>query len=741
MKKLFGLLTLGIAFGLIYSCSTKKDTVINRNFHGLTTKYNVLFNGEQAFEKGIKNIETNYSDNFWKRLPIEPIKFDERNIGEFKFGTPGSGFNDDNDDNQKEKETITPFDTAEEKAIKAIQKHSININGYEKNRQIDDAYLLLGKSRYYTQRFVPAIEAFNYIIANYPKASLIYDTKIWRAKANIRLENEKLAIESLKLLIELDKNEKNLTDIQRQNTFTALAMAYEKTDTLQKVIDNLKIATSFLNNSQTSRNRFILGQVYSELNRKDSATMVFKKLTSLKRISGKYKIHAFIELAKNVEKESSNLGLIQKFKKLIKNSDNRKYHNELYYHLGVLEENRDSTNRAIQHYLKSLESKENDNYQKTYVYERLGNIYFDKQDYLLAGSFYDSVLQATTEDFENEKRIRKIKRKQKGLNNLKKYEEIVAENDSILNIINMNLAERTVYFEDYIEKLKEEEQRKRQRLANAQNLGNKFEGGSVFNKNQGKWYFYNSESKGFGKITFTKVWGNRLLEDNWRWSDKTQISEKKEEQDQIQKIESKYEVVTYLNLIPEDEETIKKLKEERNDALYQLGLIYKEQFKNNSLAVLNLERLLTLNTKKGLILPINYHLYQLYKNSGNTIKYEEKKDLILNTYRDSKFAQIIKKPNIKRNTDSEISEIHERYKEIYRMYKLNMNEKAVSQIDKLSSEIEKSKLIPKFALLRALCIGKYKNKEEYKKALEFVAFKYANKIEGQKAGEIIKLLK
>ena len=298
MKKSYNLFVFIIVVSSVLSCSTKKDSVINRNFHALTTKYNVLFNGQQAFEKGLKGIENNYADNFWKRLPIEPIKFDEKNAVVIKFSSPGAGFGDDK--STESSAPATPFDRAEEKAVKAIQKHSMNIRGFEKNRQIDDAYLLLGKARYYTQRFIPAIESFNYIIANYPKASLIYDTKVWRAKANIRLENEKLAIESLKLLIELDKNEKNLTPVQRQQAYTAMAMAYEKTDTIQKVIDHLAISTSFVKNHQSARNAFVLGQIYSELNYKDSARMVFRKLADERWVPEKYRIHAAIEMVKNI---------------------------------------------------------------------------------------------------------------------------------------------------------------------------------------------------------------------------------------------------------------------------------------------------------------------------------------------------------------------------------------------------------------------------------------------------------
>jgi hypothetical protein len=66
---------------------------------------------------------------------------------------------------------------AETKATKAIQKHSMNIDGRERNFQIDEAYLLLGKARYYDQRFIPALDAFNYILYKYPNSN-IYEAKI-----------------------------------------------------------------------------------------------------------------------------------------------------------------------------------------------------------------------------------------------------------------------------------------------------------------------------------------------------------------------------------------------------------------------------------------------------------------------------------------------------------------------------------------------------------------------------------
>ena len=66
----------------------------------------------------------------------------------------------------------------------------MNINGKEKNPQMDEAYILLGKSRYYDQRFIPALEAFNYILYKYPESDRINEAKIWREKTPMAIFRE-----------------------------------------------------------------------------------------------------------------------------------------------------------------------------------------------------------------------------------------------------------------------------------------------------------------------------------------------------------------------------------------------------------------------------------------------------------------------------------------------------------------------------------------------------------------------
>ena len=724
----------------IVSCSTKKDAFLNRNYNALTTQYNILYNGGVAFDQGLNEINLNYEDDFFELLPIEPLSFEniKFRIPILSTGAkePGIGF--DVKKTEEPEEALTPFDIAEQKAVKAIQKHSMNINGKERNKKIDDAYLLLGKSRYYTERFIPAIDAYNYIIANYPNASLINETKIWRAKAHIRIENEELAIETLEILL----RKPDLPDFIREDANTALAMAYAKLDSVNTVRNYLWEATkTSKNKTQRARNLFVLGQLYSLDKIKDTASMVFKKLINFKQAPYKFRIHAEIELAKNAVSDSSSLAILERYKKLIKNRDNRPYLDAIYYQVAVLEQERDSLNEAILNYNKSLRAKNGGAKQKTYSYEQLAKIYFKDLDYVTSGAYYDSILQVANN--KNTLRIKRFERRAKNLSSLVKYEKNLQKNDSILTLAALPKEQLEQYFQEYIDKIKKEDEELAQKKLNQISFGSSFGGGLQSTKAKGKWYFYNTQSLGFGKSEFKRVWGSRPLEDNWRISDKSIIvNASNEDKDLVTNIKNpRYEISTYLETVPSSAKELDSLTFDRNTALFELGLIYKEQFKNPPKATRNLERLLVSNPDKELILPANYHLYQLYLLTGNT-KAAQYKDFILNSYPDSPFSKIILNPEIELSKEKEVDEDSEVYEIAYKLYKDDFFEDAICFIDMtIPTLIEGSILVSKFELLKAYAIGKYQNKDSYIAALEKVAVGYPQTEQGKKALEIMKRLK
>lgn len=737
ISKILFIITVSV---LLLACKTNKDTIVSRNYHALTTKFNVLFNGKEAFNEGVEKINNDYKDDWFAQLPIEPIKFDEDKIViKSTSTTMGSGFGDTD---AAAEENKTPFDIAEEKAVKAIQKHGMNINGIERNSQIDDAYLLLGKARYYDQRFIPAIEAFNYVITNYPNASLIEETKIWRAKANIRIDNEEFAIESLKLLLKIkDTLETLLPDTIKEQGYTALAMAYVKADSLDMAKKSLIRATKTLQNkNQGARNLFILGQLYHQENKKDSALLYLNKLIDFKKAPYKYKMNAYAALAKNITSDSVANITLQRLQKLTKERENRAYLDALYYQIGSLYENTDSINLAVNYYNKSLRALSGSDKQKTYTFEKLANINFKNSNYINASAYFDSILSISKDTLNL--RIRRIKRKHKNLASLISFEKIVIKNDSIIKIASLTDADKETYFKDYIENLKKKDEEAAQLKLNQQAFGANFGANSLKSNKKGKWYFYNSQSLDFGKTEFNKIWGNRALEDGWRWASKRVINNTNSDTAKTEKVNLRYNLETYINTIPTRKGAIDTLKLDRNNALYEAGIIYKEQFKDPKLAIKRLERVASLNPKEDLILPINWHLYNLYLNNGSNnqeaLKY---KNFILTTYPKTKFAQIINNPNTTFKEETSVNQLEETYKEIYYLFKEYKFEETVAAINKLLPSIQGSKLLPKFELLKAFAIGKFQNKESYEAALQFVAVNYGSTEEGKKAKEIQTQLK
>ena len=711
-------------FLFVVSCSTKKDAFLNRNFHSTTTKFNVLYNGNEALRFGLQELNSNYEDNYWERLPIEPLKVD-------KLALPG--MQGDGDSSPKE------FERAEEKAVKAIQKHSMLIARQERNNQIDNAYLLLGKSRYYSKRFVPALEAFNFVILNYPSADLINETRIWQAKTLVRLQNEEQAIKNLTNLLK----DKELDVEIEESAHTAIAMAYIKMDSIQQVTNHLNKAVLTDNNKeQTARNLFVLGQIYREKNLIDSSNISFQKVIDFKKSPFKYKIHAHIEKAKNIATKEEEIATIDMFKKLIKDRDNRPYLDQLNYHLGLLVRNDDSE-KAIGYFKDALRHSRKNDFQKELTYEALGNSYFDKTSFLAAGAYYDSILQIT--ESNNTKRVRGIKRKRDKLTEVILYENISTRNDSILKVIAMSDDERETFFSDYIVTLRAKDKEKQAKISADLERSKQAKNKKLVQlDNTSKWYFYNMHTVSFGKEEFKALWGNRPLEDNWRLSTKTIVNVVNEiAVENLIEVEvgsvKRYEIWYYTDQIPTDKSKIDSIRAERNSAYFKLGVIYKEQFKELDLAASKLDKLLTFNPKSTIVLPSKYHLYKIYTSQNNEKAIALKEDII-NNFPASKYARIILNPTKDVSDTSEITSEDE-YALVFYEYKDELFESVIEKATTAINKYEGEKIVSKFELLKAYAIGKKDGLVAFKEALDFVAMNYPNTQEGKKALEVINTIK
>ena len=735
---------------LFLACSTEKDTFLARNSHALSTKYNILYNGQVALDKGVKQIKSNNEDDFWNLLPPEKMQIVE-------------------DISATTKPINADFELSEAKATKAIQKHSMNIGGREKNTQIDEAYLMLGKSRYYDQRFVPALDAFNYILYKYPNSSRIYEAKIWREKTNMRLGNDAQVIKNIsKLLKDHDVKHQVFADAN-----ALLAASFLNLEQKDSAVAKLKTAIKFTKvNQEKARYRFILGQLYQELGYKDSAVAAYQSVIDMKRKSErKFVIQAQAKKAELFEyKTGDSDSFVKTFDKLAKDRENRPYKDLIYHQMAVFYDNQKEPKKALNFYNESLKTNSEDAYLVASNYRNLGNMYFRTAEYPAAAKYYDSTLVKLNNKTREFNKIQKIRN---NLDEVILYEDIARTNDSILNVVSMNENDRISYFENYIVKLKAtdeakrilEEQRKEKqenidrnsKIASLDPASNQDSGmpkrasmnppsmaGISSQQTANVFYFYNPTTVSFGKLEFKKNWGDRNLGDNWRLSSSTANSTSTdtlnttklafENSAAVEQIVKQYTTDYYLKQLPATQTEIDNIGVERNFAYYQLGIIYKEKFKENDLAIAKLEQLLNNNPEEKLVLPAMYNLYKLYQITDAS-KAEAMKKRISAQYPDSRYAQIVN------NTNPNSAALRETpdnaYNKWYKLYEQEEYVKVLANLDDLIIQFSGDEIVSKFELLKANTIGKLKGLTAYKNALQNVSDNYPSTEEGKNAQVIL----
>lgn len=700
---------------LVGACSTKKNTFLSRSVHSVGARYNVLYNGNVALEEGKKALIASYTDNYWDLLPVERLTVEEEAI------IP----------NKKAKNP--QFGKAEEKAVKAIQKHGMNIEGKEYNSQMDEAYLLLGKARYYDQRFVPALEAFNYVLYKYWMSDRVNEVRIWREKTNLRLENETLALKNLKRLLRLEKPDAQ----EYADAHAVMAQAYMNLHYLDSAVQKLTAAAAATRHiEEKGRYYFITGQLYNRLELPDSAAHAFEKVIELNRsIPYIYLLNARLEKLKiETVHPVAEVNVLEALAKLEKNYENHTFLDKIYRVRAFYYTHIDSLDRTEEYLNRSLRAATTDKYLKALNYEDLAQMRFDAARYVEAGRYYDSTLVNLSKDTE---KYRVIEKKKKNLAAIITYETIVQKTDSILRLVAMSEAERMDYFEAYIKRMKEAEAKKTLSQEQRTDKPAPLPAASLKNtKNIALFYFYNPVTLQYGKNEFRKVWGDRKWENNWRFSDKKSITLDSAVTAASQKaIEEKYDVRHYLASVPLEQPIIDSLQALRNTAYYKLGLLYKEKIKDYPLAAQKLETLLTYKPPEQLSLPAHYHLYRVYEKLQSPLA-QSSKDSLLIHYPNSRYAAFLKDAG---TTFSETTETPEGlYIKLFKTYERGEYDRVVEEIDGYLLKFSGEPIVPKLEMLKAHALARLKGLEAYKQALKAIAVQYPEETEGKEAEMMLK---
>ena len=706
------------------SCSTKKNTIFSRAYHNTTAHFNGYYNGTLKLKEGIDKLAGQHTDKYDRILSV------------FRYG-----------DVQKAKSIFPEMDEVIKKSSLVIQRHSINLQGKEHCRWIDENWLLIGKAQFFKHDYFSALETFEYVSSSFPDDDSKYEALIWQAKTNIALTK----FSSAEFTLDYLKSEPKFPKSLRGEVEAVLADFYLQLRDYTKASEHLAKAIPVTKDRDSRiRYMFILAQIYQHEGQYKNA---FRFYTEVIRKNPVYEMafNARINRARCFDtNDKSGKEVRRELMSMLKDEKNKDYEDQIYYALAGLSLNEKDTVTAIDNLRLSIDkSKGNDN-QKAISYLDMGKIYFSKRDYKAARNYYDSTMVFLSTDHPD---YEFILNRRNSLTRLMKNLSIIAMEDSLqqLGTLSEEALDDTLeqialkkYAEDELKKLQEKlkkEQEERQQQAQFSPQGNERQNPFSTQSASGGWYFYNSQTVSFGFNEFIKKWGNRKSEDNWRRINKESIAiaqeteeddgeeESIEKNDSIPDPDAKKKKVTalkkkYLEKIPLNEKMLDVSNRKIVDAYYSNGLIYKEHLGDMYASAESFETMNKRFPDNKYALQSYYNLYRIYLAVDDTAKRDYYKNILLERYPESEYAALIRNPersSVRLLSDSALNHY---YEATYNKY-LNAEYAEVIQRKHLSDSLFPANvLMPKFDYLKTLSIGRTNNVQVFASALKDIIKNY-----------------
>jgi len=642
---------------LLSSCNAYKS---------ISSKYNILYNGELFLNEGINQLRDSYKENFWEILPV--IK--ENNITNSLPDYPTKNFL-----------------KSEEKAIKVIQKMGDDNN--LESEYINEAYLLLGKSRFFDKRYISALQAFNYLIKQNDKSELWIEAFYWKTLININLEQFDTAISSVNKLLKDD----SISNKSKQKLYSLKSEVYYKKKDYNKLIESLKNTfKNSIDKDELRRYKYIIGQTFLSLKEKDSASTYFKDVININasKFSDIYlDTELKISLINNNDYDSDY------FKKKLNQPRNYLSKGKINYYYAknfIIKEDLIKGKILLKNALK--ENQDDENLEKNIYYE-LFNINLIEKDYLNANSYLDSVIILTDNSSKTFFTLNKKREKLNIITDLEKQNKLI---DSLLYLNSLDQEA----LENVLNQPQEPNTLEIKVRDNNLNI-------------MGVFYFNNRTAINNGQKQFIRTWGKRDRADNWRFSTNNFSNQTESKPINIVKESNNIGSIESKTFVQFSENQIDSLNKILNTNYFKKGLYlfeYFDDFESSLDSFLNIDKDLV---KDSEYIQSRYYLYRIFssgllKNEKETVKI---KNLIIKNYPNSIYAKMLL--NNKYENKIEFNKYMDSLKNNLSDKKLN---KVIKSIDSVLPLLSKRKDRYDLLLFKSDIEAKSKGIENYLKSLK-----------------------
>ena len=646
----YTLIVIAVALLTMAGCSTQKNTAGTRWWHSLNARYNIYYNGKEAFIDGNLEKEKGNRDNFTEQIPLYMVgNKDSRSLGS------------------------SQYDRAIEKAEKDIRRHSIKAKPEWKGRKkktdkdkewlgrkeynpfLWKAWMLLGKSQFQKGDFDEAAATFSYMARLYQTQPMQNGlARAWLAKCYTELD---WLYDAEDVIRNMSRDSMHFRTVKDWDY--TYADYYIRTKDYQKAAPYLrKVIKHEHRHQQKAREWFLMGQIQKELGNNAEAERAFGKAIGCHPT---YELEFNARIAQTEVMAKGNAkAMISRLRRMAANDNNKEYLDQVYYAMGNIHLMQKDTMKAIAAYEKGNEKATRNGIEKGVLLLTLGNLYWQLEKYNDAQRCYGEAIGLLDKD---RKDYEELAQRSKVLDELVPHTDAIHLQDSLLALADMPEAQRLEAIDRVIKELKrkEKEARDAERMAEVERQLQKNQAvGQRGNTQQnrpttqqqsgGAWYFYNPSAVSQGKTTFQRQWGQRQNADNWQRMNQTVVNlannntqEKSEDSENSENAEFSDSLATqgavptdstqtaapqdtlandphnreyYLAQIPFSEEQKAASHAIIQEALLQSGIIFKDKLDNLKLSEKQLLRLTNNYPQFEKLDDAWYHLFLLYSRLG-----------------------------------------------------------------------------------------------------------------------------
>ncbi len=732
-----------IIFTLVLAgCSVEKNTGASRFYNSLISKYNIWFNGNEAYKSGVDKVKSSHRDDYSTLIPV------------FEYSSAESV-----------RAASADMERAVQKASKVIALHSITARPDEKGRRgdnsrsdefynrreynewVDDAYILMAKAQFYQKNFMAARSSFAYAVSIATDPDLVTEAAIWMVRIQTEEGNNAEASRLLQEIGEPDNLPKTLMSMY----FSTQADIALRQKRFGDAVIPLTKAVDFTGDKNTKvRLTYLLAQVCREAGDNNLSTRYFSQVI---RMNPSYELefNAGINLAGVTDISHGDADdLMKSLRRMLRDSKNKDYLDQIYFALGELEKRMGNTGEALKLWSQSAASSTVNSRQKARSYLALGGHYFAQPEYMKASLYYDSATYLIDDKFPG---YDLISRRASDLGEYAGFHSVVITEDSLRRVAGMSAAERDALIAGIIRTVEEAQTQARSTEGSDRyNMGQYYENeqrsrGAI--SAEGGWYFYNQSALTFGRTEFRRRWGDRRLEDNWRRANKARAafsngspSENGEEKEQPDSggVATDRTKEHYLRNLPLTDSLMSLSIARSAEALLGEGKILATRLADTLAAASSFEEAARTGNDDNIRAEALYELYRLLRITDPP-RAERRRAELLASFPMSEYALILSDPDYVRKHQEMADRAVRNYNDAYTAFAEERYADTRTICTGAISLFQGDELLPKFMLLDAMAAGALSGEIAYKERLDSLVARFPNTAEGKRAAEINEFLR